>query len=128
MDRIKTEVKTLRKLQEKTIHPNIIEFHDFFDREETFYYLVMEKMANENVFDKIAKKDSYNEKEVWDHCAVILEALNFMHKRGIVHRNLKPENLLFVEKPPPRQRLLEPLGIVIKITDFGTSHHFLTNY
>ena len=126
LDRIKTEVKTLRRLQqEETIHPNIIKFHDFFDREETFYYLVMEKMADENLFDKIAKKDSYNEKEVRDHCEVILKALNFMHERGIVHRNLKPENLLLVEKP---KRLLEPLRYVIKITDFGTSHHFLTTY
>lgn len=48
----------------------------------------------------------------------LLSAVNYLHKRQIVHRDLKSENILFEEKPEPE---VEP---IIKIIDFGTSIYF----
>ena len=103
---INDEVAILQQLH----HPNIIHLYDFFD-EEDFYYLVMEKVAGGELFDRIVAKECYNEKEARNVCRIMFDALNFMHKQGIAHRDLKPENLLLVDKGN---------DIVIKIGDFGT--------
>ena len=105
-DEVYQEVAILQQLY----HPNIIHLYDFFD-EEDFYYLVMEKVAGGELFDRIGeKKHRYNESEARDACKMILHALWYMYNKGIVHRDLKPENLLLVDKGNDS---------VIKIADFG---------
>ena len=50
------------------------------------------------MFDQIAKKGSYTEKDAAHIIAQLLGAVAYLHTKGIVHRDLKPENLLFRDK------------------------------
>lgn len=86
---LKDEISILKGLN----HPNIIRLFNVFD-EKLYYFLVTEKMAGGELFDRIVKKTFYNEKEARDTVLVLFQAIDYIHKHNIAHRDLKPENLL----------------------------------
>jgi serine/threonine protein kinase len=79
-------------LREKQIlseinHPNIVKLVDFFeDEEEDSVYLVLEYLSGGELFDRIIAKTKYNEKEARDTARTILETLQYLDNRDIVHR------------------------------------------
>jgi calcium/calmodulin-dependent protein kinase I len=56
---------------------------------------VLECLSGGELFERIKKKGTYNEKDASIIMRCILKALVAMHSKHIVHRDLKPENLLF---------------------------------
>ena len=86
-----------------------VQLMDFYEEDETFY-LVMEYMAGGDVFDNIVKMTSYTEKDARDLTVKLLKAVSSIHKAGIAHRDIKPQNLLLSSKEN---------NASIKIGDFG---------
>lgn len=80
----------LRKLD----HENIIHLHEVYESENNIH-LILECLEGGELFERIKKNGSYNEKDASIIMRCILEALVAMHKKNVVHRDLKPENLLF---------------------------------
>jgi serine/threonine protein kinase len=93
-------------------HPNIVQVYDFdYDKDQDIYFLVMEYVDGLSLKDRLealAEQDSYLP---WDEVVRIMtavgEALAYAHERGMVHRDVKPANIMFNED-----------GEVI-LTDFG---------
>ena len=75
-------------------HPNIIAFKDVFE-DHGVVYLVMELREGGELFDQIIKRDHYPEKEVASLIHIIVEVIQTCHAYGIMHRDLKLENILF---------------------------------
>mmetsp|Transcript_28752 Transcript_28752/g.89429 ORF Transcript_28752/g.89429 Transcript_28752/m.89429 type:complete len:382 (+) Transcript_28752:106-1251(+) len=95
-------------------HPHIIQVLDVFDGER-FLYVVMELMRGGELFVAIsAPSIDIRERDVVKIAAQLLEALQYLHQRCIVHRDVKAENLLLTE-PPGRNGLCGS----IKLIDFG---------
>eukprot|EP00903_Cladosiphon_okamuranus_P012203 g11446.t1 len=84
------EVQILRELK----HPNVVKIYQFYPKDPAYYYVVLEYLLGGELFDRIVKKDTYNEKEVRDVILVLVDAVGYLHARGIVHRDLKPSNIL----------------------------------
>lgn len=78
------EVSILRSLR----HKNIVPLLDFFETPERFY-LVMKKCNGGDVLDRVASIEQYTEKDACQFSKGLLEAVQFMHERGIAHRDLK---------------------------------------
>lgn len=74
-------------------HEHITKVIDFFE-EEDYFFLVMELMEGGDVFDRIIDMNNYTEADARNLAKVLLEAVNYLHKEGIAHRDLKPQNLL----------------------------------
>lgn len=74
-------------------HPHIVKVVDFFEESDK-YYIVMELMAGGDVFDRIIDMNQYTEADARDLAKLLLEAVQYMHKAGVAHRDLKPQNLL----------------------------------
>eukprot|EP01126_Amoeba_proteus_P041020 TRINITY_DN4400_c0_g1_i8.p1 TRINITY_DN4400_c0_g1~~TRINITY_DN4400_c0_g1_i8.p1 ORF type:complete len:831 (-),score=192.34 TRINITY_DN4400_c0_g1_i8:633-3125(-) len=91
-------------------HHNIVKLMDVFEDDEHLY-VVMECVAGGELFDQIIEKGSYQEDECCQVMIPVLQALAYMHERGIAHRDLKPENLLFSDQTHTQ----------LKIVDFGES-------
>ena len=87
-------------------HPNIVEMLDVgIDREDRF--LVMEFIEGKNLKDLIQEKGTLSPQNAVDITLRILSALQAAHDKGIIHRDIKPQNVLISEQ-----------GIV-KVADFG---------
>ena len=75
-------------------HQNIIHIHEVYESENNIH-LILEYLNGGELFERIKKNGSYNEKDASVIMRSILQALVAMHEKFIVHRDLKPENLLF---------------------------------
>mmetsp|Transcript_25924 Transcript_25924/g.29658 ORF Transcript_25924/g.29658 Transcript_25924/m.29658 type:complete len:322 (+) Transcript_25924:32-997(+) len=102
---LKDEIKALQLLK----HQYIMRLFDVFDEGQE-YFLVTEKLAGGELFDRIVEKTQYTEKEARDVGKVLFEALQYCHSQKVAHRDLKPENLLLLSKDNDSE---------VKLGDFG---------
>ncbi|KAG2443686.1 hypothetical protein HXX76_002034 [Chlamydomonas incerta] len=91
-------------------HPNCTKLIEVYE-DKANYYLVMELVSGGMMFDRIVKKGHYSEKEAAEAMAVLLSFVSFMHAKGIIDRDLKPDNILLSDDTD---------SAIIKIIDFGT--------
>lgn len=76
-------------------HPNIVKIHDLFiDEFKGKSYFVMEYLNLKSLDYYLKKQKKFSEFEVMCMMIQILKAVTYMHKKGICHRDLKPNNIL----------------------------------
>lgn len=102
--RFLSEAKALGRLD----HPNIVRVYNV-DQDGETVYIAMEFIEGESLVD-LMKTEVFTPESIAQFGATIAEALDSAHQRGIVHRDVKPSNILF--KPDGRA----------KVTDFGIAH------
>ncbi|KFK40164.1 hypothetical protein AALP_AA3G339000 [Arabis alpina] len=107
---VKREVKILEAL---TGHENVVRFYNAFE-DKNSVYIVMELCEGGELLDRIlARKDSrYSEKDAAVVVRQMLKVAAECHLRGLVHRDMKPENFLFKSTDEDS---------ALKATDFGLS-------
>ena len=85
----KREIEILKNLK----HPNIIRLFSHVNKEKQFYFIT-EYFKGIQLFQYISLKKKIDETEACLYFQQIINGLEFLHKMGIVHRNIKPENIL----------------------------------
>lgn len=100
-----SEVSILKSLN----HKNIVPLRDFFEEPDCFY-LVLQKCDGGDVLDRVASIDQYSEKDAMHFSQGLLRAVQYMHERGVAHRDLKPQNLLLESNDD---------NTSVKVCDFG---------
>ncbi|XP_071390504.1 death-associated protein kinase 2a [Centroberyx affinis] len=108
-EEIEREVNILQQIQ----HPNIVTLHDVYEN-RTDVVLILELVSGGELFDFLAQKESLSEEEATQFIKQILEGVNYLHSRKIAHFDLKPENIMLLDKNVPLPR--------IKLIDFGLAH------
>jgi serine/threonine-protein kinase len=87
-------------------HPNIVSIYDRGEAEGT-YYIAMEYIEGPTLKEEITERAPLPEAEAVGYAVQALQALEFAHRRGVIHRDIKPHNMM-----------LTPDGL-LKVTDFG---------
>ena len=102
VERFRREAKNAAGLS----HPNIVSIYDRGEAEGT-YYIAMEYLEGRSLKELIVARGPAPIALAIDYARQILGALRFAHRNGLVHRDIKPHNVL-----------VDPEGRV-KVTDFG---------
>ena len=106
MRRFKNESRTIAMLS----HPNIVKVFDV-SLGDKIQYIVMEYVDGITLKEFISKKEKVKWKDAIFFTGQILDALSHAHKRGIIHRDIKPQNIMLLRDG------------TIKVTDFGISKY-----
>ncbi|PLX41440.1 MAG: hypothetical protein C0608_05760 [Deltaproteobacteria bacterium] len=104
LGRFRREATLLAKLN----HPGIVQIYDFAEFEGNAW-IIMEFVEGEELEAVLARKGKLAEGELLELSASIAEALSYAHSEGILHRDMKPANILISKKGTP------------KIADFGVA-------
>src|SRR5437762_7219665 len=102
IERFRREAKNAAGLS----HPNIVSIYDRGEAEGT-YYIAMEYLDGRSLKELIVSRGSAPIRTAIEYARQLLGAIGFAHRHGIVHRDIKPHNVLV----GPEGRL--------KVTDFG---------
>jgi eukaryotic-like serine/threonine-protein kinase len=81
-------------------------------------YLVLEFVGGKSLGQHLSKGRSFEERSALTVLADVARALVDAHQRGIVHRDIKPDNILFVALPGAGPELPH-----VKLSDFGLARH-----
>ena len=104
LTRLEDEVKALRNLD----HPNIPQFQDYCIEKNSWgtdeFIVLTEYIGGKNVSQLLAEGQRFPEEELQSIRTQALEALAAAHAQGIVHRDVKPSNLILAE----RRNTLDP--------------------
>ena len=102
-------------------HEQIPQLWDHFVEHDKFY-LVQEYFQGDNLADKIAQQD-LTTPQIIQILVSALSVLSFIHQNQIIHRNIKPSNLLIDDQT--RQVILTDFGILadIKTLSINTTEH-----
>ncbi len=87
-------------------HPNIVSVYDV-GNEDDMEYIVMEYVEGITLKQYLGAKSILPWKEAVDYASQICAGLEHAHKKGIVHKDIKPENIMITKEG------------ILKITDFG---------
>jgi predicted Ser/Thr protein kinase len=98
-------------------HPNLVRVTDYFSWEGN-EYLVMDFVEGESLADRIAQERAQPEARVVEWAGQLLDALVYCHKRGVIHRDIKPQNIIIT---PEGQAVLVDFGLV-KLWDVNDPH------
>jgi serine/threonine-protein kinase len=93
-------------------HPNIVEVFDLGRLEDGKPFQVMELLEGQTLAERIRIEGALPEREALDIAEQVLSALEAAHDRGVVHRDLKPDNVYLVERGGTT---------TAKLLDFGVS-------
>ncbi|KAK1361651.1 Non-specific serine/threonine protein kinase [Heracleum sosnowskyi] len=100
-------VKLERIVLDQLDHPGIVRL--FFTFQDALsLYMALESCEGGELFDQITRKGRLSEDETRFYAAEVVDALEYIHKLGLLHRDIKPENLLLSSDGH------------IKIADFGS--------
>lgn len=102
---VNIEKNTLNRLTE---HPGIVRLYYTFQDETSLYY-VLDLCNGGELLGVLKKTGTFDVECTRFYGAEILDAISYMHSRGVIHRDLKPENVLLNN------------DMHVKITDFGTA-------
>lgn len=103
-------IKAEKSILARVNHPFIVNLQASFQDDE-YLYMLMEYVIGGELFTQLRKSNRFSDEHSRFYASEIILALKYLHKKNIVYRDLKPENLLIDKEGH------------IKITDFGFAKH-----
>ncbi len=105
LERFKREAEASKKLRR---HPNIMKVYST-GQDGVFHFIVMEPIRNSRTFEDVVEAGQLDRDTILAVTSKIARALHYAHSRNIVHRDVKPSNIMIDEFGEPQ------------LTDFGVA-------
>lgn len=108
LEQLRKEIEILQHLS----HPSIVEFEDVIETADKIF-VIMELVQGGELFEYLLDRGPLPEEVAVHIMRQVMSAITYMHDRGVVHRDLKAENLLVVDPTADFP--------TVKLIDFGFS-------
>ncbi len=95
------------------LHPNVCQVYDFGTLPDGSPYIAMERLYGEPLSARLEREGALSFVDAIDVVMQILAGLSAAHKRGIVHRDVKPDNVFLLRR--------EGRTPIVKLLDFGVA-------
>ncbi len=99
-------------------HPNIVPIYNVEERENLVYF-IMAFIAGDNLATRLQEQGAMDPDEVRRILKEVADALAYAHKRNVVHRDIKPDNILL--DADSGRAMVTDFGIARALTDKGDS-------
>ena len=96
-------------------HPNVVDVSDFGKSSEGVFFLVMEYVEGETLYNLLRREGTINPQRAANILRQVVSGVEAAHDEGILHRDLKPANIFLMQQ---RRRTGGEDGFV-KVGDFG---------
>ncbi|XP_036425734.1 myosin light chain kinase, smooth muscle isoform X2 [Colossoma macropomum] len=114
-ENVRQEISIMNSLH----HPKLVQCVDAFEGKSDMV-MVMEMISGGELFERIVDEDfELTEREVIKYMLQIIDGVQFIHKQGIVHLDLKPENIMCVNKTGSKIKLID-FGLARRLEDSGS--------
>ncbi|CAH8531149.1 unnamed protein product [Schistosoma turkestanicum] len=90
-------------------HKHLVKLRETFETPFSLH-IVVELANGEQLFRRLTEFPVYNEKMIVHYFRQVVDGIRYLHEYGIIHRNLKPENILLSTRKP---------DAIVKITDYS---------
>jgi serine/threonine-protein kinase len=110
VERFLAEIRTTANLQ----HPHILPLHDSGE-EDGFLFYVMPFVQGESLRQRLDREGQLPLAEAVRITTQVADALSYAHRKDVIHRDVKPANILFLEDQP----LVADFGIALAVTAAG---------
>jgi serine/threonine-protein kinase len=97
-------------------HPNIVHVYDLGQTSDGTLYIAMELVAGESLKDAIRSRGPFDAARIANVMSQVCDGLAVAHRAGVVHRDLKPQNIMLTQDRDG--------GELAKIVDFGIAKTF----
>lgn len=111
VERFRREAQTAARLK----HPNVVAIYDFGVSQEGLVYLVMELVEGESLRQRIERQGTIDPTTAAEVARQVCAALDEAHRQGVVHRDIKPDNILLQGLQTASS------GLSVKVLDFGVA-------
>ncbi len=109
-DRFLNEIRVTANL----LHANIVPLYDSGEADGDLYY-VMPFIEGESLRDKIDREKQLSIEEAVAITRAVADALDYAHRRNVVHRDIKPDNIMLHEGTP----MVADFGIALAVSNVG---------
>ena len=103
LERFKAEARAAARFS----HPNVVAVYDWGSEDDDTYYMVMEYVSGSDLRDLLVRRGAIDHGVVLEIMAEVCDALEAAHSEGLIHRDVKPENILIARDGK------------VKVADFG---------
>jgi serine/threonine-protein kinase len=110
--RFQDEARTVSALR----HPHIVQVTDFDRDDDGTPFIVMELLEGEDLYQRLCRVGKLSIEQVLDIGRQVGSALHAAHEKGVIHRDIKPQNIFLV-----RHEVADQVTEVAKVVDFGIS-------
>jgi WD40 repeat protein len=86
----KEEAKRLQELGRHSQIPTLLAYFE----QDNYLYLVQEYIDGQNLFRELQTRSSFAESDIRELLICVLPVLNFIHEHGVIHRDIKPQNIM----------------------------------
>ena len=112
--RVPLELKLLSQVQSIS---GVIRLLDFYERHDSFIYVMEKPSPCKDLFDFITEKGMLEEQMARNFFRQVVETVMACHRKGVIHRDIKDENLLVDLKT-----------LDLKLIDFGSGSYLRPGY